>query len=86
MKSDTTTMVLNLALVLLAICGVIFAYSTFTRTRELRMLNAQAQADNTVLVRMQNIVNEVAAYDQRYPDKQLTAILQSIQTKPATRP
>jgi hypothetical protein len=77
-------MVLNFVLVLLAVCGVLFAILTFTRTRDLRLLNATATQDNNVLVRMQNVVGEVAAYNQKNPDPKLTAILQSI-TKPAPR-
>lgn len=84
MKTDTTTMVLNFVLLLLAICGVFFAILTFMRTHELRQLNADANQDNAVLVRMQNLAGQVQAYDQKYPDPKLTAILQSI-TKPAPR-
>jgi hypothetical protein len=84
MKSDTTTMVLNFALVLLAVCGVFFAILTFTRTHDLRQLNADATKDNAILVRMQNLVAQVEAYDQKHPDSKLTAIIQSI-AKPAPR-
>jgi len=85
MKSDTTTTVLNFVLLVLAICGVFFAISTFTRTRELRLIAPQAQADNNVLARMQVIANQVAEYNQKYPSVELTRVLQSIQTKPAAK-
>ncbi len=86
MKSDTTTTVLNFVLLVLAICGVFFAISTFTRTRELRLIAPQAQADNNVLARMQVLANQVAEYNQKNPSPELTRILQSIQAKPATNP
>jgi flagellar basal body-associated protein FliL len=85
MKSDSTTVVLNVVLVVLAACGVFCAILTFTRTHELRQLNSDATKDNAVLMRMQNIVGQVEAYNQKYPDPKLAAILQSI-TKPAPRP
>jgi hypothetical protein len=84
MKSDTTTMVLNFVLVVLAVFGVVFAIMTFMRTHDLRQLNADATKDNSVLMRMQNLVAQVQAYDQKNPDPKLTAIIQSI-SKPAPR-
>jgi hypothetical protein len=85
MKSDTTTTVLNFALLVLAICGVFFAISTFTRTRELRLIAPQAQQDNNVLARMQVLANQVAEYNQKYPSPELTRILQTVQSKPAAK-
>ena len=79
-----TTTVLNFVLLVLAICGGFFAIMTFTRTRELRLIAPQAQADNNVLARMQVLANQVAEYNQKYPSPELTRILQSIQAKPAT--
>ena len=85
MKSDTTTTVLNFVLLMLAICGVFFAITTFSRTRELRLISPQASVDNTVLSRMQALANEVAAYNQKNPSPELTKILQTIQSKTATK-
>jgi hypothetical protein len=85
MKSDMTTTVLNFVLLVLAICGVFFAISTFTRTRELRLIAPQASQDNNMLARMQLLANQVAEYNQKYPSPDLTRILQSIQSKPAAK-
>jgi hypothetical protein len=76
-------MVLNFALVLLAVLGVVFAILTFTRTHELGMLKTQYNQSNAFLMRFQGLVNQVAAYNQgqKVPDRNLTGILQSIQPK-----
>jgi hypothetical protein len=83
MKSDTTTTVLNFALVLLAVCGVIFAILTFARTREFRLLSSQATVDKDLMMRVEALGSEVNAYNQKNPSPELTRILQPGQAKPA---
>jgi hypothetical protein len=85
MKSDTTSTVLNFVLVLLAVCGVIFAIMTFMRTQDLRNLRDQATADNNLLMRVQTLGSEVNAYNLKKPDAELTHILQSAESKSSAK-
>jgi len=85
MKSDMTTTCLNVLLLVLAVCGVFFAISTFTRTRELRLIAPVASQDNNMLARMQMLANQVNEYNQKNPSPELTRILQTIQAKPAAK-
>jgi hypothetical protein len=88
MKTDTTTTVLNFALVLLAISGVIFAIMTFMRTHELGVMRSNAMRCENVMMRVQSLFGEVNAYNQnlKKPDPDLTRILQLGQGKPAAKP
>ena len=78
------TTALNFVLAVLAIFGVIFALQTFFRTREFRSIQNQAIIANNVLSRMQSLINDVGAYNQKNPSPELTRFLQGPQTKPAT--
>jgi len=86
MKNDNMTTALNLVLAMLVILGVIFALQTIFRTRELRTLQMQATAANTYRMALEALANDTFAYNQKYPNPDLTRILQAAQAKPATRP
>lgn len=85
MKSDTTSTVLNFILAVLVILGVVFALLSITRTRELRMLTANATIANSALMRAQGLANDTAAYNVAAKSPELTRILQSVQPKTAAK-
>ncbi len=88
MKSDTTTLVLNFVLAVLVILGVLFAYFTMTRTRDLRQLQAvlQVELQKTQLgsARAQALLNDVITFNATAKNPELTQIIQSAQA-PATK-
>jgi hypothetical protein len=85
MKCETTDTVLKFVLAVLVILAVIFALQTMFRTRELRSLNLEATMANNYVVQIRSLYNDSLIYSQRNPDPDLTRILQTVQTKPATR-
>jgi hypothetical protein len=85
MKSDLTTTLLNFALAVLVILGVVFALLSITRQRELRQLTANATIANTALMRAQGLANDTAAFNATAKSPELTRILQSIQPKTAAK-
>ena len=85
MKNDTTTTVLNLALAVMVILGVVFAILSITRTRELRNLTNRAAVANNALMGAQKLANDVAAYNAQVKSTDLERILKSVQAKPATK-
>ena len=84
MKCDSTNCILTFVLGVLAVAGVIFALQTIFLTRDFRQTTADATLANTGLLQAQALANDVALYNQKTPDPQLTKILQSTLTKPAT--
>jgi len=74
-------MVLNFAVVLLAVCGLLFAYFAITRTQEFNQLQDEYARSNQFLGHVQTIASETAAYEQKYPDPKLKSILQLVQPK-----
>ena len=85
MKNDNITTVLNLALAVLAILGVIFALQTIFRTRELRSLQMQATQANGYRMAVESLANEALAYSKNNPNPELLRILQPNQVKSANR-
>ncbi len=85
MKSDTTTTILNFILAMLVILGVVFALLSMTRTREFRMLSANATLANSALLRAQGLANDTAAFNAAAKSPELTRILQSIQPPTAAK-
>ncbi|MGD1088870.1 MAG: hypothetical protein ABR955_09125 [Verrucomicrobiota bacterium] len=85
MKCETTDTVLKFVLAVLVILAVIFALQTMFRTRELRSLNLEATMANNYVQQIRSLYNDSLIYSQRNPDPDLTRILQTVQTKPATR-
>ena len=83
MKSDTTTLVLNFALAVLVILGVLFAVLAMNRTRELRALSSLASFAQTAMIRAQALANDTAAYNATAKSPELTKILTAIQPKTA---
>jgi hypothetical protein len=83
MKCETTNAILTFTLGVLAVAGVIFALQTIFLTREFRTLTIQATMANSSLVQAQTLANEVAAYNQKTPNPELTKILQAVQVKTA---
>ena len=83
MKCETTNAILTFTLGVLAVAGVIFALQTIFLTREFRTLTIQATMANSSLVQAQTLANEVAAYNQKSPNPELTRILQAVQSKAA---
>ena len=61
MKSDSTTTVLNFILAMLVVLGVVFALLSMKRTRDFRILSANATLANSALMRAQGLANDTAA-------------------------
>jgi Tfp pilus assembly protein PilV len=85
MKCDTTNTILTFVLGFLAVLGVIFAVQTMFLTREFRSLQQQALQGQNGLMRVQALLNDTIAYNQKTPSPELTRILQAAQTKPAAK-
>jgi hypothetical protein len=85
MKSDLTTTLLNFALAVLVILGVVFALLSITRQRELRQLTTNATIANSALMRAQGLANDTAAFNATAKSPELARILQSIQPKTAAK-
>jgi len=83
MKCALTNGILTFTLGVFAVAGVIFALQTIFLTRELRSLTSQAATDNSNLLEMRALVNDVAAYNKKNPSPELTALLQPAQPAPA---
>ena len=85
MKSDITTTVLNFILAMLVLLGVVFALLSMKRTRDFRMLSANATLANSALMRAQGLANDTAAFNAAAKSPELTRILQSIQPPTAAK-
>jgi hypothetical protein len=85
MKSDSTTTVLNFILAMLVVLGVVFALLSMKRTRDFRILSANATLANSALMRAQGLANDTAAFNAAAKSPELTRILQSIQTSTAAK-
>ena len=83
MKSDSTTTVLNFILAMLVVLGVVFALLSMKRTRDFRILSANATLANSALMRAQGLANDTAAFNAQAKSPELTKILTAIQPKPA---
>ena len=85
MKSDSTTTVLNFILAMLVLLGVVFALLSMKRTRDFRMLSANATLANSALMRAQGLANDTAAFNAAAKSPELTRILQSVQPPTAAK-
>ncbi|MDD5139122.1 MAG: hypothetical protein PHY43_02545 [Verrucomicrobiales bacterium] len=83
MKCDTTNTILTFVLGVLAVAGVIFALQTIFLTREFRSLTVQATIANNSFIQVQALANDVAAYNQKNPNPELTKLLAAAQAGPA---
>jgi hypothetical protein len=83
MKCALTNCILTFVLGVFVVAGVIFALQTIFLTRELRALTSQAAIDNSNLMEMHSLVNDVAAYNKKNPSPELTALLQPPPSAPA---
>jgi hypothetical protein len=87
MKCETTNAVLTFVLCVLAVLGVFFALRTIFLTREFRTLQfhaVQAQTGLLQIQQLQALANDALAFNQKNPSPELTRILDSARTKPAT--
>ncbi|MGH7953352.1 MAG: hypothetical protein ACREFE_15770 [Limisphaerales bacterium] len=80
-----TNTVLTFILAVLAVAGVIFALQSIFLMREFRTLTVQATIANSSLVQAQSLANDVAAYNQKVQNPELTKLLHAVQSKPAAR-
>jgi hypothetical protein len=76
MKCALTNCILIITLAVFTVAGVFFATRTIILTRELRSLTSQAATDNSNLMEMRALLNDVAAYNKKNPSPELTALLQ----------
>lgn len=83
MKNDITTVLLNFILAVLVIFGVVFALLAITHQRNIRSLQINAAIAANELSRAEKLALETAAYNTSAKSPELTAILQSVQAKPA---
>jgi|GEM_PF-6860514 len=80
MKSETMNTVLNLALAVLALVGVILAMRTIMLTRTLRTYQ-MAPVYNNYLMTVQSMAADAAKYADTHPD--LKQLMQGPGAKPA---
>ena len=85
MKSETLNGILTFVLGVLVVLGVVFALRVVFVSKDFRALQNQAGGDSTRLAAFQSMVNDVQAYNQKYPSVELQHILQSLQP-PAAKP
>jgi hypothetical protein len=85
MKNDLTTTFLNLALVFLVMLSVGFTLLIVWREPKVPAYTARAVQDNNNLVKINQVLNEAAAYNATAHDPELSRILQSAQQKTAAR-
>jgi hypothetical protein len=86
MKNDTTSTVLNFVLAVLVILGVVFAGFDITRQRKLRFLSAGATLANNNIMRVNSLVNDVAAFNKTANAPELTKAIATLQAKAAAAP
>ncbi len=83
MKCEPFNTILTGVLGALVVLGVIFAFRTIVRTRELRTLQAQMLNCQVNVNRLNLTLNAAAQYGKTHPD--IDRILQPFETKPAAR-
>jgi len=76
MKCETMNSALTFVLGVFVVLGVIFALQTIFRTREFRSLQVQSADINASYIRLQALVVDVNAYNQKAPSAELSRILQ----------
>jgi hypothetical protein len=86
MKNDSTTTFLNFVLAALVILGVVFALLTIWRTRDLRRVQIQVQAQmqrsQITTARAQSLLNETITFNTTARSAELAQIIQSAQNPP----
>jgi hypothetical protein len=85
MRNDTLNGILTFVLGVLVVLGVIFALRVVNIMHETRVLGSAAVQANGNMARAQGLLNEAVAYNKKYPNPQLTSILESLQTRPVNR-
>ena len=85
MKSDSLNMVLNIVLAVFVLLASSCAYLTLSRTQKVRSLNQTAGTCNALLVKTQNLLNDLNAYNQHSPNPELTRVLSGFQAKPGNQ-
>jgi hypothetical protein len=83
MRSDTLSGILTFILGVLVVASVCLAVRMVMLNHELRTLQKQAVHDQAVLLQTQQIYNDAAAYNQKYPSADLTHILSTVAQKSA---
>lgn len=83
MKNDTTTTLLNFVLAVLVILGVVFAYLTIWRTRDLRGIQQAAVQANSKVMMAQSLINDVNVYNAKARSPEINGMLQAFQPKSA---
>jgi hypothetical protein len=84
MKCETTNTVLTFVLGVCVVAIVYLVVRTGFQTHELRSLTQRANADQHYMLLVQSLYNDALAYNKKNPSPDLTRILQTVQTKPAT--
>lgn len=79
MKRDSTTMLLQLAIVASLIASVFFCIQYINRSRTLRSLNGQVTAINNHRALIQAFANECLAYSEKNPA--INPVLESVGLK-----
>ena len=85
MKCETTNTVLTFVLGVFVAADVFLVVRTGFQTHELGLLTQNVNADQHYVLQIQSLYNDTLAYSQKNPSPDLTRILQTVQTKPATR-
>jgi hypothetical protein len=83
MKRDLTTTVLNLVLAVLVFSSFGFTLLVIRREPEVPNATAAAVRDNQNLMKVNAILNDVAAYNATARDPELAHLLEAARQKPA---
>jgi hypothetical protein len=83
MKRDLTTTVLNLVLAVLVFLSFGFTLLVIHREPEVPAANNAANQDRQNLVRVNEVLNDVVAYNATNRDPELARLLEAVGQKPA---
>ena len=83
MKSETLNGILTFVLGALVVTGVVLALRLVFLTKETRELQQMMVVSKVNIARAEGVFGEAQAYNQKYPNAELTRILQLVQ-KPKT--
>jgi len=83
MNCKTTTAILTFVLGAFVLLDIIFAWRAINRSREFRTLQVQAFQNNAYRMQVESLANDVAVFNQKNPNPDLTKLLQAISKPPA---
>lgn len=85
MNCKTTNGILTFVLGAFVLLDILFAIRTINCSRSLRTLQVQGFQNNAYRLQVESLANDVAAFNQKNPNPELTKLLQGI-SRPAPAP